>query len=122
MDNGLELKLLKEIAALKQEINAIKGETKQPAKPNYQYSKIRESDLEQLFEIERQLDKSIFDVWFQQTFDIDAEIELLLLELIAENKDLIDSYSEEDLKVNFIIPILNKIHFKSVNDNVRGFY
>jgi hypothetical protein len=35
---------------------------------------------------------------------------------------LIDSYSEEDLKVNFIIPILNKVRFKSFEKKIRDFY
>jgi hypothetical protein len=33
-----------------------------------------------------------------------------------------DSYNEEDLKIHFIAPILNKIKFKSIENNIRDFY
>ncbi len=36
---------------------------------------------------------------------------MFLTDLIEDNKSLIESYGEEDLKVNFIVPILNKIRF-----------
>jgi len=35
---------------------------------------------------------------------------------------LIETYSEEDLKVNFLVPILNKIRFKSYDKKIRDFY
>jgi hypothetical protein len=117
----IELRLLKEIESLKQEIRIIKGEI-QNSKPIYQYSKIRDSDLESLFEIEKNLDKAIFNSWFEHAITVDNSTELMFIELIAENESLIDSYSEEDLKVNFLVPILNKVHFKSFKDNIRDFY
>ena len=121
MTEEIELRLLKEIEELKQEIRTIKGEN-QETKPTYQYSKIRDSDLESLVSIEKLLDKSIFKHWFENNITIDNNTESLFIELIAENELLIDSYSEEDLKVNFLVPILNKVHFKSFKDNVRDFY
>jgi hypothetical protein len=121
MTEEIELRLLKEIEELKQEIRAIKGEN-QETKPSYQYSKIRDSDLESLVNIERNLDKSIFKQWFEHKIIIDDNTESLFIDLIQENELLIDSYSEEDLKVNFLVPILNKVHFKSFKDNVRDFY
>ena len=121
MTTAIELKLLQEIEALKQELKILKGET-QETKPTYQYSKIRDSDLESFLDIEKQLDKSIFKTWFETKITVDSHINLFLRELIQENELLIDSYSEEDLKVNFIVPLLNKVHFKSFKDNVRDFY
>ena len=120
MTNEIELKLLNEIEALKQEIKTIKGET-EDQKPTYQYSKIRDSDLENLLDIERNLDKSIFKHWFAYSVSLD-DVEPLFINLIQENESLIDSYSEEDLKVNFLVPILNKVHFKSFENNIRDFY
>jgi hypothetical protein len=105
MTNELELILLKEIEELKQEIRNIKGET-QALKPVYQCSKIRDSDLESLVDIEKNLDKSIFKSWFESSITIDDSVEALFIELIKDNELLMDSYSEEDLKVNF----LNKVH------------
>ena len=37
-------------------------------------------------------------------------------------EDFLASISEEDLKVNFLIPILNKVHFKSYENEFRDFY
>lgn len=121
MTNELELMLLKEIEELKQEIRSIKGET-QELKPVYQYSKIRDSDLESLVDIEKNLDKSVFKAWFESSITIDDSVEALFIELIKDNELLMDSYSEEDLKVNFLVPVLNKVHFKSFENNVRDFY
>jgi hypothetical protein len=121
MTEELELTLLSEIELLKQEIKYLKGET-QEQKPVYQYGKIRESDLDNLVAIERSLDKSIFKFWFDYECPIDANTEALFVTLIQENEPLIDSYSEEDLKVNFIVPLLNKVHFKSFENNIRDFY
>ncbi|MCX7066265.1 MAG: hypothetical protein NTW85_00975 [Methylococcales bacterium] len=69
MTKELELRLLKEIEALKQEIRLIKGESPEQ-KPTYQYSKIRDSDLENLVDIEKNLDK-IFKHWFEQPITVD---------------------------------------------------
>jgi hypothetical protein len=124
MTEEIELRLLKEIEQLKQEIKAIKAikGDYQKTKLTYQYSKIRDSDLENLLSIEKLLDKSVFKQWFEYDIIIDSNTEAMLIELIAENELLIDSYSEEDLKVNFLVPILNKVHFKSFKDNIRDFY
>ncbi len=74
MTEEIELRLLKEIEELKQEIRTIKGEN-QETKPTYQYSKIRDSDLESLVNIERNLDKSIFKQWFEHNIIIDNNTE-----------------------------------------------
>lgn len=121
MTEELELKLLSEIEALKQEIKTLKGETREK-KPSYQYSKIRETDLESLVDIDRSLDNSVFKTWFDYKLPIDNATELLFINLIEENEALMDSYSEEDLKVNFLVPVLNKVHFKSFEHNIRDFY
>lgn len=116
-----ELKLLREIEALKQEIKIIKGEN-QETKPTYQFSKIRDSDLNSLVEIEKNLDKTLFKTWFENAIELENDIEPLFKILIEENETLIDSYSEEDLKINLLAPLLNKVHFKSFKDKVRDFY
>jgi hypothetical protein len=45
-----------------------------------------------------------------------------LNDLIAENESLIEHYNEEDLKVYYIIPLLNKINFLLRDKEIRGFY
>ncbi|KJV06838.1 hypothetical protein [Methylocucumis oryzae] len=121
MTEEIELKLLSEIEALKQEIQQIKNESFDK-KPIFQYSKIRDSDLESVLDIDRSLDKSAFKQWFAYTTPIDETTQAFFNNLIEENEPLIDSYSEEDLKVNFLVPILNKVHFKSFENNIRDFY
>ncbi len=89
-------------------------------KPSFKFSKIRDIDLNNLVDIEQDIDDNIFDKWFNYKSDIDDT--LFFEKLIANNKQLINSYNEEDLKVNFIIPILNRVEFKSFKDKFRDFY
>ena len=121
MNSEIELKLLKEIEELRKEVNILKGFDENQI-PTYQYSQIRDTELKKLFEIERNLDNSIFDEWFLNQIEIYSSTEIFLKDLIEENKSLIEVYDEEDLKVNFIVPILNKIKFKSFDKKVRDFY
>lgn len=39
-----------------------------------------------------------------------------------ENKSLVEVYSEDDLKINFIAPILSNVKFKSYDKKIRAFY
>ncbi len=121
MTEANELKLLQEIEALKLEIKVIKGEAVS-TKPSYPFAKIKDSDLAQWLDIERNLDKTIFQDWFNHRVNFTEEIETLFETLITENEALIDGYSEEDLKINFLAPLLNKVHFKSFEYKCRDFY
>ena len=94
---------------------------KQNKIPTYQYSKIRDIELESVVDIEKVIDKTKFKEWFQNS-DISDETTQFLENLIVENEDLIEDYNEEDLKVYFIIPLLNKVNFKMNDKNIRGFY
>ena len=99
MNSEIELKLLKEIEELRKEVNLLKGKYENKI-PTYQYSKIRDTELKKLFEIERNLDNSIFDEWFWNQIEIYSSTEIFLKDLIEENKSLIEVYDEEDLKIN----------------------
>ena len=120
MTTEFELQLLQEIEALKQKVQELEGKTDYQI-PIYQYSKIRERDLKTLFDIEKKLDERKFDAWFAARVEIDPTIEAFLRELLDQNKLLIDSYSEEDLKIHMIAPILNKVRFTSYEQNIRDF-
>jgi len=121
MQSELELQLLREIEALKLKVRLL--EQKEGVQlPTYQYSKIRDTDLKALFTIEQKLDAKKFDAWFQARIEIDPAIVAFLQGLLDENIALIERYSEEDLKVNFIVPLLNKVRFKSFEKNMRDFY
>jgi len=121
MNSEIELKLLKEIEELRKEVNILKGFDENKI-PTYRYSKIRDTELKKLFEIQQKLNDHVFDEWFNYPIEIDSSMEEFFKELIADNKPLIERYSEEDLKVNLIVPILNKIKFKSYEKKVRDFY
>ncbi len=126
MNTEIELKLLREIEELKKKVNILEGNDENQI-PTYQYSKMRDIDLKKLFKIEQNLDNSIFDEWFRGNLEnnqveIDNSIEVFFKDLIEENKSLIERYSEEDLKINFIAPILNKVKFKSYEKKMRDFY
>ncbi len=121
MNTEIELKLLKEIEELKRKFNILEGKDENQI-PTYQYSKIRDADLKKLFDIERNLDNGIFDEWLNNKIAIDNSTKVFLKALIEDNKALIEIYSEEDLKVNFIVPILSKVKFKSYEKKIRGFY
>ncbi len=121
MNSEIELKLLKEIDKLKKELSILKGKDENQI-PTFQYSKIKDIDLKKLFDIEKNLDESIFDEWLNNKIEIDNSIKMFLKDLIDDNKSLIETYAEEDLKVNFIVPILTKIRFKSYEKKMRDFY
>jgi hypothetical protein len=121
MNSEVELKLLKEIEELRKEVNLLKGFDENQI-PTYRYSQIRDTELKKLFDIERNLENSIFDEWFLNQIEIDSSTEIFLKDLIEENQSLIEVYDEEDLKINFIAPILNKVKFKSFEKKIRDFY
>ena len=121
MRSELELQLLQEIEELKRKMNLLEGK-EPPLIPTYQYSKIRDRDLTTLFEIERNVDRHRFDDWFNTPIDIDRATEVFLAELLDENTILMDSYGEEDLKINFIGPLLKRVRFTSFEQHIRAFY
>jgi hypothetical protein len=120
MCKDTESKLLNKIEDLKKEIESLKGKDQETI-PSYQYSKITFNDLEELVEINQKIAHNSFDNWFNSNIDLDSACVDFLSKLIEKEKDYIKIYNEEDLKVNFIIPVLNKIDFK-ISSNLRGFY
>jgi len=121
MTSEIELKLLQEIAELKKQVALFKDEEKTPI-PVYQYSKIRDAELKKLFKIEKKLSPSIFDNWFNSEIHLAEDIVKYLQQLIELNNGLVEDYNEEDLKVYYITPLLNKINFLLRDKEIRGFY
>ncbi|MCP5493170.1 MAG: hypothetical protein H7A23_01310 [Leptospiraceae bacterium] len=88
----------------------------------YNFSKINDKTLELLFEIEKSFSNDIFNTWFLNEIKIQGDDEKFLNHLLEKEKNFISDYNEEDLKANFIIPILNSVDFKLIEQKVRGFY
>ena len=127
MSEEIEKKLLREIKELKKEMRELRGKKsiisqEENQIPTFQFSKITHNILKKFVDIEKNLDKEIFKSWFETNENIDNETILMFKKLIQENEPLIETYSEEDLKVNFLIPILNKVHFKSFKNGFRDYY
>ena len=121
MTSEFELQLLREIEELKKKVELLEGKAISQV-PTFQYSKIRERELKALFDIEKILDEHRFDAWFASPIQIEQETDAFLQELLEQNKALIESYGEEDLKTHVIAPILNRVRFTSFEKNVRDFY
>lgn len=91
--------------------------------PNYRFSHITFSDLKSIVDIKPRLNYEKFNDWFN-----DSSVELIdddvvfLENLINKNVFFITNYKEEDLKVKFITPILNRIDFVDIDKEIRDFY
>jgi len=84
------------------------------------FSKIEYQHLEELVEIKEIIDHSIFDEWFHFDYILSAEEENFLQKLLNDNIRFLDSYSEEELKAQLIIPLINKVNF--FHSTIRGWY
>jgi hypothetical protein len=84
------------------------------------FSKIEYRHLEELVDITEIIDYTVFDDWFNFNYTPNPEEENFLQELGDDNIRFLDSYSEEELKAQFIIPLINKIKF--FHNGVRGWY
>lgn len=117
----MELKLLQKIEELEKEIRSLKGETS--LVPTYQYSKIRDKELNEIVEIKRIINKNeVFDDWFNANIIIDNETSKFLENLIKKEGSKLSLYNEEELKVFFLSQIINRIDFEDLNKNIRGFF
>jgi hypothetical protein len=119
MNNELELKLLRKIEALEKEIKKIKGENEEQI-PTYQYSKIRDVDLDEIINISQKINKAKFNNWFINNIEISDENKVFLQQLLEQEESYISFYSEETLKMRFLSPLLLRVDFKT--DYFKDFY
>ena len=112
---------LERIEKLENEIRELKGIDNNGLK-SYAFSKITAKQLKDLVEIKQKINDNIFNDWFAFEINFDNILIDFLSTLITKNKSLIKSYNEEDLKVKFIIPLLNKVDFLSYTNEFRDFY
>jgi len=86
----------------------------------YSFSNIRFIDLKTLVNIRQVADETVFQDWFQFAYPYHQDEEQFLQELIDTNRLYVLSYSEEELKIKFIGPLLNKVHYQF--DDVQDWY
>ncbi len=118
---GVKMSELERIEQLEKEIRELKGLDNNGLK-SYTFSKITAKQLKDLVDINQKINENIFDDWFAFKMNFNDTLMDFLSNLIARNKSLIKSYNEEDLKVKFIIPLLNKVDFLSYTNEFRDFY
>ncbi len=84
------------------------------------FANVEYGDLKKLVHLIPKLFENAFEKWFSFEYSLSEEEEKFLKDLIVENKFYISSYTEEELKANFIIPLLRKVNFR--RDNIREWY
>jgi len=84
------------------------------------FGQIEYRHLEELVAITEIIDYTVFDDWFNFNYAINSEEEFFLQKLLDDNIRFLDSYSEEELKAQFIIPLINKVNF--FYNGMRGWY
>ncbi|MDM8560792.1 hypothetical protein [Candidatus Parabeggiatoa sp. HSG14] len=90
--------------------------------PTYTFGSISFKDLEHLVSIRRNISTEVFCDWFEAESQISHDDNVFFEDLIRDNYFLIESYNEEELKVKFISPILNRVKFTNVEHEIRDFY
>lgn len=90
------------------------------AKRKMSFSRISFEDLLELVDLQEIMDYSVFEDWFRFDYSLNPEEETFLEDLLARNLRFVDTYLEEELKAQFIIPLLNKVNF--FHGQARGWY
>ena len=86
------------------------------------YSTITLNQLEEIFDIEKNYDRKIFDKWFFAEDKISEEDKIFLDFLLKKHINKIVNYTELELISKFIAPILNRIDFELEDADIRDFY
>ena len=90
--------------------------------PKYYFSKIKEIELRNLVRIKQIFSTDIFSSWFSEQPVLQESDIVFLTELLEKEFHFIRIYNEEDLKVKFIAPLLNRIDFRDLTKEIRDFY
>ena len=112
---------LERIEQLEREIRELKGLNNEGIQ-SYSFSTMTYNKLKELVNIKQSIHTNIFDNWFNFNINFDDELLSFFKTLIDKNSLLIKNYNEEDLKIKFITPLLNKIDFLSYENEFRDFY
>jgi hypothetical protein len=90
--------------------------------PIYHFATIKLQTLETLVKLKRKFSTAGFNTWFNADIQVTAEDKIFFEHLINNHCYLIESYNEEELKIKFIAPILNRIKFTNIEYEIRDFY
>lgn len=90
------------------------------AKKKLAFSKITFEDILGFADVQELFEYSVFDEWFSFNCHVTEDEEAFLADLLARNLRFMDTYLEEELKAQFIIPLLNKVNF--FHRQARGWY
>ncbi len=90
--------------------------------PIYTFGTISFKDLEHIVSMKRNISTEVFCNWFESEIQMSQDDQVFFENLIGDNYFLIESYNEEELKVKFISPILNRVKFTDVEHEIRDFY
>ena len=119
-------RVIKENKKLQKEILVLKGieddKDKKSDKIKVSFSKVTDKKLKECVNIKQKFKQDIFENWFNSNYKITKDIETFLSNLINKYGLYLSGYKEENLKANFIIPILNKIDFLSSEYECAGLY
>ena len=113
---------LERIEELEKEIRELKALDTQRGIETFSYSKISLKDLKRVISLKKLFDNKPFDEWFSFSKEIIEDDKLFLEILISKYGKLIKAYKEETLKANFIIPIINRVNFFSLEMETSPFY
>lgn len=113
---------LERIEQLEREIRELKGLKEANAKELFSYSKITLEELKRVVKLKKIFDDTPFEKWFSLDKEIPQEDSTFLKILLSKYGKFIKSYEEETLKANFIIPIINRVDFLSIELETAPFY
>ncbi len=76
------------------------------------FSNIKFADLQKVVNIRQSVNATIFQDWFGYSYQTNPEEIRLLEGLIAKHQIYVSSYSEDELKVKFLGPLLNAVEYQ----------
>lgn len=89
-------------------------------KKQVSFSNLKLNELRQIVSLKPQINNRIFDKWFLYAYELNKQDELFLEALINDNQVRMPYFSEEELKMKFIAPLLNRVDFTF--DEVTDWY
>ena len=84
------------------------------------FSRVTFADLQKLVNIRQVVNDAVFDDWFGYAYQLNEAERQLLAGLVDEHRPFMLSYSEDELKMKFLAPLLNAVHFHE--NGIRDWY